>query len=1347
MVIEFENEKKGLLFYTGTYRVEKCNDEVVPIIYLKGRKINLVESNDYKKIFYTDYDKKLFEELTEKFGDRAEIKEKIIANKHVIKVTGVDEEITKSIGEYVKSRGGKTYEVLFGGVKYFTVKSFRPYFYIEEKDLQKFQDLMNRFLFSEINPEEEPHYRFKTLPYKAKNGNFIKIVMTDPRKISKVRDYLEENGVKTYEADVAFVQRYLIDKSFTIMKPLPKDIIYYDIEVLPAGGSVPDPQKAPQPIITIAYYTGDGKRGVYILPNDVEDEDRLKLEEIKILKHFFGFIDRKTKGRPDHFTTIAGWNSLLFDWPYLINRAKRLNYWLTGYVARKLGYHLYETYVYTIDKIEFENAPFKWKYAGQRGEDHRYVFYTYSKDDEKIIEKYIEENYEDQLVDIKSYRARDYDQKIRRIKEDKLYKKYHIELPLAVTNVDVMLLYKKFVNDKLPTYKLDEIAKLEGFEGKVPIDIGKLEEIWKTNPELLIEYNLHDSELVYKIDEKRGLIRQLYSLSEVTSAITDHVHTDKTPVSAKQLIDALLLKIAKENGIVLPTGKDRGEDDGEKYSGAYVHDPAKGVHQWVGVLDFNSLYPTIIRAFNISPETWVPEGEYDPNMHIKAANGYFLREPIGLLVQAVNVLFDMKMSIKRQLGEYAKKYGTNSTEYRALKARYQAVKGVLNSVYGVTGYKKFRLYKKEVAENITTIGRMVWHKTKEFAEELGYKVVYGDSVAKDSRIIIRRNGKIEVINIEDLFDGEPDHVADDGREYKNLEGVEALTLDENIKVTWAPIKYVMRHRTNKKMYRLWLTNTQHIDVTEDHSVFVYLNTRKGGPKIIEKTVKNINEKDTLLILNSVPEEKFNTNDTAIKYWELIGLLVGDGTWNWKGNKYYLQLSTGNDTQEIIEKVLKPLKKAGAIRNYYIKNNKGDVTILSKSLTTLMRKFFINENNKKIIPELIDNLPTAYKRAFLRGYFTADGTIIARKNGTIIRLTTISPDLARRVQEVLFLTGIASTIFRESTPNKYNGKSSGTYSYHVNIKDKEKFMETIRFILDRKNDTYYRHQKPNKKFKNFKDKDVLPITIKKIEEIQYKDYVYDIEVGGTHKFFANGILVHNTDSQYYVLKSKTPEEAVKELEWLAETLTKKVQEWVTEEFGARGEYFEFDPDEIFQVVGFIAKKNYVGYVVYKDGQILEEPDLIYAGLLSRGDVSDAVKKFLMDVIDAILLGGRDPWEVIEKWKQEVLEGKWDNDVVIWKSLNKNPNSYKSIQPHVRAYRMLIQRGVNPLELTKVGFVKVGPRKTDLIALAPGDTITLSQTQRQYVWKNQFEKKIDVIAPILPPKKEKKKQRTLFDFTSK
>ena len=957
MAVEYVNEQKGILLYTGTYRVEKHDNQWVPVIYLKGRRIKLVESNDYDKIFYTDYNPELYTELTERFSETAEIKEKTIANKHLIKIVATTAENARKIAAHIKNAGGKIYEVKFGGVKYFTVKNFRPYFYIEEKDLEKFKKLMDDFLRT-VPEEEKDLYKYRTQKHPAKNGNFIKIIMTDPRKISRVRDHLENNGVRTYEADVAFVQRYLIDRKFTIMKPLPRDIIYYDIEVLPKDGSVPDPQKAPQPIITIAYYTGDGRRGVYILPSDVEDEDQLKLEVMKILRHFFSFIEYKTNKTVNHFTTLAGWNNLLFDWPYLVNRAKRLNSWLIGYTAKKLGVHLYETYVYTREKIDFKNAPFKWKYAGKRGDDHRYIFYTHTRADEEKIEDYIEENYEDTLVDIKTYRRRDYNQIIEKIKEDPLYKKNHIELPLAVTNVDVMLLYKKFVNDKLPTYKLDEIAKLEGFEGKVPIEISKLGEIWKTNPELLIEYNLHDAELVMKIDEKRELVRQLYSLSELTAAIIDHVHTDRTPVSAKKLIDSLLLTLARENGMVLPTGRESNDDDEETYSGAYVHDPEKGVHEWVGVLDFNSLYPTIIRAFNISPETWRPDDSGD----IKAPNGSFIKNQPGLLVQAVNVLYEMKMQIKKQLGEYAKKYGTNSPEYRALKARYQAVKGVLNSIYGVTGYKKFRLYKKEIAENITTIGRMVWHKTKEFAEELGYKVIYGD----------------------------------------------------------------------------------------------------------------------------------------------------------------------------------------------------------------------------------------------------------------------------------------------------------------------------------------------------------------------------------------------TDSQYYVLKSNTPEEAVKELEDLAKKLTEKVREWVTQEFNARGEYFEFDPDEIFQVVGFIAKKNYFGYVVYKDGQILEKPDLVYAGLLSRGDVSDAVKTFLLDVINAVLLGKDDPWKVIERWKKEVLEGKWDNEVVIWKSLNKNPNSYKSIQPHVRAYRMLIQRGVNPLELTKVGFVKVGPRKTDLIALAPGDTVKLTQTQREFVWANQFEKKIEVIKPILPPKKEKKKQKTLFDF---
>lgn len=1078
--MRYRNDELGIVVFDGTYRVEEDPEKgKVPVIYIKGTMWKLVEARpdeiDDNKIIVNEGKWSLPEGV--QLVSQEVFKHK---KKKYMRLVFRDVENARKAGKALVEQGVKLYRPEYTPLSRIAFKKFRPYFYVDDPEVVK----LARKLIEDAGADVVKVEKVTKNSLKGRQ-TFWKIIYNDPRITRRVRRELEKNGFNTYEADVPYFMRFLIDNELTINHPPRKYILYYDIEVSHPPGVFPAPEKAEWPIISISTMSGDGKKTTKILDPTAEGLDAIK-KEMAIIQWFFDLADK--------YVVVTGWNSANFDLPYIMNRAKKLN---DLYLKHMFGWDekfkvLREKVKQDVEK-KLEKDP---KMPRKISEYRRNYNVSTRRAIEMIIDDWTEYHLKKKFNE---WKKENYDR----------YRDQLIQKPFLMNDVDLLTLYKKFVDHKLPTYKLDYVARIEGFEGKTEFDINKVTEIWRTNPEELRKYNENDVWQIAQIDAKRELIKKFFTFAGISGVPPRVLFHPERGMSTNKLIDSIILRIGRKRNMVLPTGSTPDEEEGEKYSGGYVHDPDVDVHENVIVLDFNSMYPSIIIAFNASADTFC---ETD-HCTIKAPIGSFKDQPTGIAVEAVKMVFDLKMEVKHQLKKLKKELGPDAPDVKALETFYAGVKGVLNGIYGTYGYPKFRLYDKRIAESITTLGREIWSLAKEIAEkELGYKVIYGDSVAKDSRIIIRRNGRTEIVNIEGLFEGETDHVTEDGREYKNLEGVEALTLDENMKVTWAPIKYVMRHRTNKKMYRLWLTNSQHIDVTEDHSVFIY----KGG-KLTEKKPMEI-----------------STNDVLIAY------------------------------------------NAGKLE-----------------------------------------------------------------------------------------------------------------------------------------------------FKN----------LEKIEEIQYKDYVYDVEVGGTHKFFANGILVHNTDSQYYLAKNSDPEKVIEEAEELAEYLTRRIREELKKRYNANSDIFNFEPDKIYKRLILFKKKNYAGLVMAVGTMLYDEPRLDYAGLLSRGDVSDAQKEFLEEIIHMILNGAdkKEIYKKIREWYDKLMSGELDQKLVKWKALSKSVEEYKSKQTFVKAYEFLVnERKIPPTELQKVGYIKVGPSPDEFIAIAPGDTVTLKRQWRAYIWENQFQSLLDKYIFLVIPK---------------
>ncbi|MFB6105397.1 MAG: DNA-directed DNA polymerase [Halobacteriaceae archaeon] len=277
---------------------------------------------------------------------------------------------------------------------------------------------------------------------------------------------------------------------------------------------------------------------------------------------------------------------------------------------------------------------------------------------------------------------------------------------------DLLYAYQRTQFSELDSYRLDAVAEQELGVGKerYPGDIGDL---WEQDPERLLEYNLRDVELCVEIDARQDIIP---FWEEVASFVGCKLEDATTPGDA---VDMYVLH--KVHGqFALPS---KGNVESEDYEGGAVFDPITGVRENVTVLDLKSLYPMCMVTVNASPETKVDPDAFDGPTY-RAPNGtHFRREPDGVIREMVDELLAEREQKKSRRNDY----DPDTPDYERFDRQQAAVKVIMNSLYGVLGWERFRLYDKEMGAAVTATGREVIRFTEQSANELGHEVVYGDT--------------------------------------------------------------------------------------------------------------------------------------------------------------------------------------------------------------------------------------------------------------------------------------------------------------------------------------------------------------------------------------------------------------------------------------------------------------------------------------------------------------------------------------------------------------------------------------------------------------------------------------------
>ena len=293
----------------------------------------------------------------------------------------------------------------------------------------------------------------------------------------------------------------------------------------------------------------------------------------------------------------------------------------------------------------------------------------------------------------------------------------------GLATLDYLELYRKFTYTQQESYRLDHIAHVEIGEKKLDYsEVGTLHELYRTDYQKFIDYNIKDVELVERIDEKMKLIDTALAIAYDAKVNYADVFTQV------RLWDVLIHNYLLDKKVVIPPKKTSFK--AQAYAGAYVKEPQVGGHNWVMSFDLNSLYPHLIMQYNISPDTFV-EGEYVqtdmddmiggivpdfPKDKVLAANGHlFRKDKQGFLPEMMQTMYNERSLYKKEMIAAQKeletikdkglRYETNKkiSKYKNLQ---MAKKIQLNSAYGALGNQYFRFFDVRQAEAITLSGQL-----------------------------------------------------------------------------------------------------------------------------------------------------------------------------------------------------------------------------------------------------------------------------------------------------------------------------------------------------------------------------------------------------------------------------------------------------------------------------------------------------------------------------------------------------------------------------------------------------------------------------------------------------------------
>lgn len=309
---------------------------------------------------------------------------------------------------------------------------------------------------------------------------------------------------------------------------------------------------------------------------------------------------------------------------------------------------------------------------------------------------------------------------------------------MGVSTIDYIDAYRKFTFKVRESYRLDYIAKVELKQQKLDYKSAgykSLSDLYAKNHQLFIEYNIHDVELVARLEDKLNLITLILTL-----AYKSKINLED-PFFQVRMWDTLIYNDLLSKNIVVPQPTENTKT--EKYAGAYVMEPKEGTYHHIVSYDLTSLYPHLILQYNISPETLVEHKDLplpvkqllDSGVSVDTMltkevdlailksfnltitpNGQFFRTDIkGFLPTIISKMFNERKAAKDEMLRLETEIETIQGDERVhhmkilakrLSILEQGIKVTLNSAYGSLGNEFSRYFDVRLAAGITTAGQL-----------------------------------------------------------------------------------------------------------------------------------------------------------------------------------------------------------------------------------------------------------------------------------------------------------------------------------------------------------------------------------------------------------------------------------------------------------------------------------------------------------------------------------------------------------------------------------------------------------------------------------------------------------------
>ena len=507
----------------------------------------------------------------------------------------------------------------------------RPHFYIRAADAQRARSLGA----ARLEPSDERTFD---------GAPVTRVEVEAPPDVPGLRDRLHSNGIDTFEADVRFASRYLIERGIkggceivgepraTVADGL---LVFDDPEVRPAAVEItprvlsfdietdPDATR----LLAISLYS-PGIDEVLIVDADSRAMPARAARCADERSALDAFCERVRADDPD---VLTGWNTIDFDLTVLQRIAARLGHPL------RLG--------------RDEGA-------------------------------------------------------LRLRKAEGYFGSGQATIPGRVVLDGIDLLRGAFV--RMDDYSLDAVAREVLGEGKALAGdarerIAEIQHNYAHDLTAFAEYARTDARLAYQIVEKLNLVPLAFARSRLTGMTPDRV------AASIASFDFLYLSELERRRVVAPTVRNDDSRVHVAQQGGHVLAPEPGLHANVWVFDFKSLYPSLIRTFNIDPLGYVPNPAPGDDL-IEAPGAAFERGP-AILPSMLDELFPRR--------EAAKKSGDSVAS--------QAIKILMNSFYGVLGTPACRFFNPALANAITGLGREMLLWSKAWFEVKGHQVLYGDT--------------------------------------------------------------------------------------------------------------------------------------------------------------------------------------------------------------------------------------------------------------------------------------------------------------------------------------------------------------------------------------------------------------------------------------------------------------------------------------------------------------------------------------------------------------------------------------------------------------------------------------------